>query len=160
MRRRDFLKAISAAPFLTAAPCLAQSRGVLVNDAHTGLNPTWVERVERPSSVAEIQKMLKDCRKHGKQVSLCGSRHATGGQQFAAKSVLLDLRGMNRVLQFDDKTGILSVESGIEWEQGEERRLIVSHRLYPMHCAAVDDPIPIFVVAGGEVRGSGTYYPA
>ena len=117
MRRRDFLKAISAAPFLAAAPALAKSRGVLVNDTHTGLNPTWVERVERPDSVAEIQKLLKDCRKHGKQVSLSGSRHATGGQQFATKSVLFDMRGMKRMVSLDGKTGILSVESGIEWPE-------------------------------------------
>jgi FAD/FMN-containing dehydrogenase len=117
VRRRDFLKALSAAPFLASAPALAQSRGVLVNDAHTGLNPTWVERVERPASVAEIQQLLKDSRKHGKQVSLCGSRHATGGQQFAANSVLFDMRGMKRVVNLDEKTGILNVESGIEWPE-------------------------------------------
>jgi len=117
VRRRDFLKAISAAPFLAATPAFAESRGVLVNDAHTGLNPTWVERVERPVSLTEIQKLLKDCRRQRKQLSLCGSRHATGGQQFAAKSVLFDLRGMNRVLNLDEKTGILSVDGGIEWPE-------------------------------------------
>jgi FAD/FMN-containing dehydrogenase len=71
--------------------------------------------VVRPGSVAEIKAFIKDCRKHGRQISVSGSRHATGGQQFAAHSILLDVRGMNRVVDLDDKSGLLQVESGIEW---------------------------------------------
>jgi len=117
VRRREFLKAISAAPLLAAAPSFAESQGVLVNDVHTELNPTLVDRVVRPTSVSEIQNLIKNCGRHGKMVSVSGSRHATGGQQFAAHSTLLDMRDLNRVLSLDAKTGILGVESGIEWPE-------------------------------------------
>jgi FAD/FMN-containing dehydrogenase len=113
--RRHFLKAIAAAPVLAAGPLLSASEDVLVNDVHTGLNPTWVSNVARPSSVAEIQTLIKDCGKHGRSIAASGSRHATGGQQFATHSILLDMRGMNRVTGLDNKTGLLQVESGIEW---------------------------------------------
>jgi len=116
LKRRDFLKAISAAPFL-ATPGLDSSRGTLVNDVHTGWNPTWVDRVEQPTSAADVQALVKAARKRGKIISVSGSRHATGGQQFAARSVLLDMRGMNRALNLDTKSGVLSVESGIEWPE-------------------------------------------
>ena len=114
LQRRDFLKAIASAPFLPS-PQQAASTEVLVNDVHTGLNPTWVRSIARPNSMAEIQALVKDCRKHGRSISVSGSRHATGGQQFAAHSVLLDMRGVNRVIEVDVKTGIMNVESGIEW---------------------------------------------
>jgi FAD/FMN-containing dehydrogenase len=117
VRRRDFLKAISAAPLIAAAPAFAESQGVLVNDVHTNWNPTLVDRVVRPTSLVEIQNVLKDCSKHRHAVSISGSRHATGGQQFAAHSVLLDMRDLNHIAGFDAKTGILSVESGIEWPE-------------------------------------------
>jgi hypothetical protein len=45
LKRRDFLKAISAAPVLAAAGP-DSPRGTLVNDVHTGWNPTWVDRVD------------------------------------------------------------------------------------------------------------------
>jgi FAD/FMN-containing dehydrogenase len=48
---------------------------------------------------------------------VCGSRHATGGQQFAAHSVLVDMRKLNRVIGVDPETGIMSVEGGIEWPE-------------------------------------------
>jgi len=115
LRRRDFLKGIATAPVLAAAPALSASPDELVNDVHTGLNPTWVSNVVRPGSVAEIQALIKDCRKHGRSIAVSGSRHATGGQQFAAHSVLLDIRRMDRVIGLDNKAGLLHVESGIEW---------------------------------------------
>lgn len=113
--RRDFLKAIAATPLLASSPRPPGPSEVLVNDVHTGLNATWVSRVVRPTSVAEIQALLGDCRKHKRSISVSGSRHATGGQQFATHSVLLDMRGLNRILDVDEKTGIMKVESGIEW---------------------------------------------
>jgi FAD/FMN-containing dehydrogenase len=117
VRRREFLKAISAAPFLGAVSPLPQEQEILVNDVHTGLNPTMVTRAVRPTTVPEIQKLVKDCRKHGKTISICGSQHATGGQQFAAHSTLVDMRGMNQIGALDAKTGLFSVESGIEWPE-------------------------------------------
>ena len=115
--RRDFLKCITAAPIVAVASGLPSPQGQLVNDVHTGLNPTWVNRIVRPSSVAEVQDLIKDCWKRGRAISVSGSRHATGGQQFAADSVLLDARGMTRVIGLDDKTGVLHVEAGIEWPE-------------------------------------------
>jgi len=111
------LKAVAAAPFLAASPQQRVPSEVLVNDVHTSLNATWVSSVIRPRSISEIQALLKDCRRHRRSISVSGSRHATGGQQFAAHSALLDMRNMNRVLEVDSKTGIMKVESGIEWPE-------------------------------------------
>lgn len=115
--RRDFLKAVAVAPLLATCPQQATSAEVLVNDVQTGLNPTWVSNVVRPGSATAIQALVKDCQKLGRAISVSGSRHATGGQQFAAHSVLLDMRGMNRVIDLDQKSGILQVEAGIEWQE-------------------------------------------
>jgi len=117
MRRRDFLKGMTAAPIVAAASGLAAPQGELVNDVHTGLNPTWVSSIVRPTSVAEVQNLVKDCRKRGRFLAISGSRHAAGGQQFAADATLLDMRSMNRTLGLDDKTGVLHVEAGIEWPE-------------------------------------------
>jgi FAD/FMN-containing dehydrogenase len=84
---------------------------------HTGLNPIWVSRIERPASAAEVESIVKDCRKRGRALSVSGSRHAAGGQQFATDSVLLDMRGMNRVIELDARTGVLQVQAGIEWPE-------------------------------------------
>ena len=105
-------------PLAAAAPALlAVQPGVLVNDVQTGWNPTIVERIERPRSAAEIQAIVRDCARNRQVISISASRHATGGQQFAAASILLDMREMHAIRSLDPRTGIFEIESGIEWPE-------------------------------------------
>jgi len=117
MKRRNFLKGMATTPLLASGTAFPLQKGVLVNDVQTGLNPTWVASISRPTSAAEVRSLVKDCGKHSRVISVSGSRHAAGGQQFATDSVLLDMRAMNRVIGLDDKTGVLHVEAGIEWPE-------------------------------------------
>ncbi len=117
MRRRNFLKGMAAAPLLSSGAAFPLQKGVLVNDEHTGLNPTWVASISRPTSAGEVRSLVKECAKHGRAISVSGSRHAAGGQQFATDSVLLDMRALNRVIGLDEKTGVQHVEAGIEWPE-------------------------------------------
>jgi FAD/FMN-containing dehydrogenase len=117
MKRRNFLKGMAAAPLLASGAAFPVQKGVLVNDVQTGRNPTWVASISRPTSVGEIQNLVKDCTKHSRVLAISGSRHAAGGQQFATDSILLDMRAMNRVIGLDEKTGVLHVEAGIEWPE-------------------------------------------
>ena len=48
-------------------------------------------------------------------MSIAGSCHAMGGQQFARDAWLLDMRAMNQVLGFDRQRGIIHVQAGITW---------------------------------------------
>jgi FAD/FMN-containing dehydrogenase len=117
MKRRNFLKGMAAAPLMASGAAFPVQKGVLVNDVHTGLNPTWVASISRPTSLTEVRNLVRDCAKHSRSLSVSASRHAAGGQQFATDSVLLDMRAMNRVVGLDEKTGVLHVEAGIEWPE-------------------------------------------
>ena len=90
---------------------------ILVNDIHSQLNPTRVLGISQPRSLEDVQNLVRMARKDGKVISVAGGRHAMGGQQFGADTLLLDIRKLNRVLQLDRKNGILEVEAGIEWPE-------------------------------------------
>jgi FAD/FMN-containing dehydrogenase len=94
---------------------LAPGSYVVVNDVHSGLNPTVVARVAAVRSVADIQAAVRQAAAEGRAVSVCGGRHAMGGQQFGAGSVLADTTGFARVLGFDRERGLLEVAAGIQW---------------------------------------------
>src|ERR1700730_7039623 len=117
--RREFL-AGSAALAVTSS---ASRRGgpetgsLLVNDIHSQLNPTRVDAILEPRSQAEVQTIVRTARKDRKVISIAGGRHAMGGQQFGADTLLIDIRKLDRVLHLDRQRGILEVEAGIEWPE-------------------------------------------
>jgi FAD/FMN-containing dehydrogenase len=86
-----------------------------VNDTHSALNPTLVADVVRVRRTEDLQHAIARAAAEGRAVSICGARHAMGGQQFAADSVLLDTTGFARVIAFDADRGLVETESGIRW---------------------------------------------
>lgn len=89
--------------------------GILVNDVHSGLNPSRVERIVAPESIEDIQAALACASARQQSVAICGGRHAMGGQQFGEGALLLDMRSMDRVLMFDRANGLIAVEAGMQW---------------------------------------------
>jgi FAD/FMN-containing dehydrogenase len=90
-------------------------RTVTVNDVHSQLNATEVCRVVRPGSVAAVQQAVQVAVREGRSLAIAGGRHAMGGQQFAGGAELLDMTGMDRVLEFDPERGEIEAEAGIMW---------------------------------------------
>lgn len=93
----------------------APSASLSVNDIHSALNLTTVHRIVEISSLAQLAATLAEGRNNGKKIAISAARHAMGGQQFAEDAILLDMRGMNKVLAFDREQGIVTVEAGIQW---------------------------------------------
>jgi len=128
----DFLKATCAAATLPGVlrsstpaqtPTLVTPLGspasseAIVNDIHSQLNSTRVNRIIRPLSANDLRATILTARAEGKAVSIAGGRHSMGGQQFGTGTILLDMTGMNRVLNLDSERGIVDVEAGIEWPE-------------------------------------------
>lgn len=101
----------------TAGPSSATSDPFEVDDVHAQLNRTRVHSIVRPRSVADVQRALAAARREARGVSIAGSRHAMGGQQFGDGCMLLDMRGMRRIVDLDRRRGIVDVEAGIEWPE-------------------------------------------
>jgi hypothetical protein len=113
--RRDFLRIAAIAGLSPWQAALAEHRGTLVNDVHSALNPTWVSEIHHVESVSSSVQTIARARKLGQSLSICGSRHAAGGQQFLTDGVLLDTTRMNKILKLDRETALLTVESGARW---------------------------------------------
>jgi FAD/FMN-containing dehydrogenase len=89
--------------------------GVLVNDIHSQLNATRVARVIEPASLDAIRSTVRAARDSGASLSVCGGRHAMGGQQFGTDTWLLDQRQHRGIRAFDRERGLITVDSGIQW---------------------------------------------
>jgi FAD/FMN-containing dehydrogenase len=87
----------------------------LVNDVQSTLNPTHIDGVFHADSIESICEAVRRARAANKPLTVCGGRHAMGGQQFCSGGLLLDTSGLDRVLDFERHRGIVEVEAGIQW---------------------------------------------
>jgi FAD binding domain len=114
--RRDILRYGTGA-LAAARTGLATEEGVEVNDVHSQLNRTKVASVVRPESLEQLRTAILWARNEGKALSISGSRHSMGGQQFGTGMVFVDSRSLNRVLAFDPVGRAIEAEAGIEWPE-------------------------------------------
>jgi FAD/FMN-containing dehydrogenase len=127
MNRREFLKAaglLALWPYGCAKQTSTPARRV-VNDVHSQLNPTRVDHIERVDSLEAIRTAILKAKREGKAISIAGGRHAMGGQQFGADTVLIDTGQYKRVLSFDPHRGLVEVEAGIQWPELMEYLLTI-----------------------------------
>lgn len=83
----------------------------VINDI-TGLNPVHVTRVIRPTTIEQITKAIQET---SGPISIGGGRFSQGGQTAYPNSLHLDMRSLNRVLQFNPAAKLVTVQSGITW---------------------------------------------
>lgn len=114
--RRDLL-CYGTAALAAARLGVAGKAEVEVNDVHSQLNRTRVARIVRPNSLEQLRATLLGARREGLPVSVSGSRHSMGGQQFGTGMLLLDTRRMNRLICFDPASQTIEAEAGIEWPE-------------------------------------------
>jgi FAD/FMN-containing dehydrogenase len=88
-------------------------RGSVVNDIHSQLNATRVERIFRPESIDEVRAVVRAATE--RPLAVAGGRHAMGGQQFAQDADLLDLTRLAEVFAFDAERGEVEAGAGITW---------------------------------------------
>jgi len=113
--RREFLKIAGLTATWPYSGAWAQPSGVIVNDLHSQLNPTRVNRVVGPDSLDAARGAIAAAKREGRAVCIAGGRHAMGAQAFATDGVLVDIRKLDRVLAFDMERGLIEVESGMQW---------------------------------------------
>jgi FAD/FMN-containing dehydrogenase len=93
------------------------SHGIPCNDVHSRLNPVRVAQVHAPRSTDEVAVLVREAAALGKTVSVCGARHAMGGQQFGEGTVLFDCSGLKSLGEIDRERGIVEAGAGLTWPE-------------------------------------------
>src|SRR3984893_12305287 len=115
--RREFIAGSVALLVPSSASSRPEPEPISVNDIHSQLNSTRVLQVLQPRSLEDVQSIIRKARKDRTAISVAGGRHAMGGQQFGTATLLIDIRGLSRILHLDRERGISEVEAGIEWPE-------------------------------------------
>lgn len=102
-------------PSVPMGPLLPPDRWQAVyNFGRSTWRPGWVVRPTRADDVAAL---LEWARTHGWKVALRGAGRSYGDAALGNGHLLLDFTRMNRILEWDPDTGLLSVEPGVTVER-------------------------------------------
>lgn len=91
--------------------------GILCNDIHSKLNPTRVARVVCPESTEDVALRVRETAANGGFISICGARHAMGGQQFGEGTLLLDCSRLDHIGAVDPVRGWVELGAGVKWRE-------------------------------------------
>ena len=100
-----------------ASPLSVPTGAVTVNDLHSRLNPTVVDRIVQVQTADDAVAAIRAAGNAGKAICVSGGRHAMGGQQFADGGILLDTQHYRGIRSFDRDRGLIEVESGAQWPE-------------------------------------------
>jgi FAD/FMN-containing dehydrogenase len=114
--RREFLRTLA---LLSLAPpsLSAREREIWLNDIHSQLNRTRIRTLLRPRTETEVIDAVRLAVGKGNPLSVCGSRHSMGGQQFLTDGICVDTRSLSQVRRFDRERGLIETDAGIQWPQ-------------------------------------------
>lgn len=82
-----------------------------------GMNTSVLAYVYRPSSVEGIREVFETARQHSLKVGMRGGGRSYGDASLLAENICLDLTRMNRILEWDPATGVITVEPGVTLRQ-------------------------------------------
>lgn len=83
----------------------------IVNEV-TQLNPILVAKVETPQTIEELQNIINTAKK---PVCIGGGRFSMGGQTASPHCIHIDMRRLNKVIEFSPEMKIIKVQAGIRW---------------------------------------------
>ncbi|MEM9799970.1 MAG: FAD-binding oxidoreductase [Planctomycetota bacterium] len=119
-----------------------------------GMSSGARSRVWRPESPEEVAEALAQVRADGRSVALRGSGCSYGDASVNGEGDVLDISRMNRILSFDEETGVADCEAGVTirdlWRHALPRGYwprVVSGTMYPTLAGA----------AGMNIHGKNNY---
>ncbi len=141
----------------------ARKKELWVNDKQSHLNRTRVAQIAEPKSLDDLEATIRTAKKHQLNVSVCGGRHAMGGQQFGTDTLLVDTTSFSKVLKFDQRRGLIEFQAGIQWpelvaylhkvQKGERRPWSIRQKQTGV------DRVTLGGTLGANAHGRGLNYP-
>ncbi len=98
---------------------LTQKDDLIITDV-ARLIPIKVHEVDRLDTVADLQAIVKEAKERGLKISISGAQHSQGGHTYYADAVVLDMTAFNKVLNLDEQTKVIRVQSGARWRDVQE----------------------------------------
>nr|WP_142309340.1 FAD-binding oxidoreductase [Bacillus pseudomycoides] len=123
MKKRTIIIAITAYGLLCMSSVYIYTKQIanpVMSDVGK-LLPSKIKRVENAEDEHALQKLVKDANTSGEKISIAGMQHSQGGQTYYPNGTVLDMKGYNKILEFDPEKKRIRVQSGVTWDDIQKK---------------------------------------
>ncbi len=96
-----------------------RSTQLTIND-FSRLNETEIYDIVTPACYEELAQTLQDTQNRNLKVSIAGARHSQGGHAFYPHARVIELKKLNKILDFDATQETITVQTGATWADVQE----------------------------------------
>lgn len=89
----------------------------IYTDDVTRMNKTKVDKIFKIKSKDDIINVLQLARTNNKKVIAAGEKHTMGGQTIVESGYVLNMKKLNKILDFNKEENIIKVEAGATWSK-------------------------------------------
>ncbi|WP_410258487.1 FAD-dependent oxidoreductase [Bacillus cereus] len=118
LKKRTIIIGITAYGLLCAASIYTYTKQIatpVMSDVGR-LLPTKIKRVENVADEQALKKLVTDANASGEKISIAGMQHSQGGHTYYPNGTVLDMKGYNKILDFDPEKKRIRVQSGVTWD--------------------------------------------
>lgn len=98
--------------------------GSLEKVAGWGRAGSSLSSVYRPATLAGLREILDLARRSSLTVGFRGGGNSYGDAALNAENILVDLRRMNRILEWDPRSGLIRLEPGVTLERLDRKSVV------------------------------------
>ena len=113
-----------------------KSSKLSIND-FSCLNETEIYDIVAPACYEELSQAFQDARNRNLKISIAGTRHSQGGHAFYTHARVIELKKLNKILDFDATQKTITVQTGATWAQVQEYLNQYGHAVKIMQVANV-----------------------
>ncbi len=111
--------------------------------------------VARPKTIEQCREALEYCRQHNMTICVRGAGRGYGDIALNHGHALLDMSSMNRILDFDEQTGQITVEAGTRIIDIYQ---MVHHRLLTLHASPTESHSSVAGAICANVNGKDAWH--
>jgi FAD/FMN-containing dehydrogenase len=85
------------------------------------LLPTKMKFIQDVHSTRDLQRWVREANKTGEAIAIAGMQHSQGGHTLYPNGTLLDMKGYNKILEFNPEKKKITVQSGVTWADIQQK---------------------------------------
>lgn len=85
------------------------------------LLPSKIKEVHSFTSESELQSWVNEAIDNEEKISIAGMQHSQGGHTYYPNGMLIDMKGYNKILDYNEKEKTITVQSGATWEKIQKK---------------------------------------